>query len=191
MREKIASFLKKNEYFFWMLKYAYIKVLGMTQYIMSDEQYLKIQYKLRTKKKLNLMEPKTFNEKMQYFKLHCHDPIFHTLSDKYEVRKYVEEKIGSMYLNRVFGVYDSVNEINFDNLANRFVMKLTNGSGYNYICTDKNEQEIRQIKRLFSLWIKTDCYILGREWIYKNVKNRKYEEFIIYLEEKNFKIIKE
>ncbi|QTE74989.1 glycosyl transferase [Clostridiales bacterium FE2010] len=172
MRDKLITIIKKNDYLFWVIKYIRLKCLMLFGKFISDETFLRMQYKQRTGKKLNLDPPVLYNEKMQYFKLHCHEDIYHTLSDKYEVRDWVEGKLGSAYLTKIYGIYESVEEIPFDQLPDRFVLKLTNGSGFNYICEQKNEKEIRKIKRRFHMWLKLDFYMLGREWIYKGIKNR-------------------
>ncbi|MGN0243019.1 MAG: ATP-grasp fold amidoligase family protein [Lachnospiraceae bacterium] len=121
---------------------------------------------------MNLEKPELYNEKVQYAKLYCRDERLKKLVDKYEVRDYVREIIGKEYLTQIYGVYSSVDEIPFDNLPEKFVMKLTNGSGYNYICTKKTKKEIRKIKGRFKKWLKVDFYMLGREWAYKDVDNR-------------------
>ena len=92
--------------------------------------------------------------------------------DKAAVREYVADRIGEQYLTCAYGVYDAVDEIFFEDLPDRFVLKLTNGSGFNYICKHKTDKEIKRIKRLFRQWLKIDFFMLGREWAYKDVKNR-------------------
>ena len=172
MRKQIIKLIKKNDYLFWVVKYIRLRLIMLFGKLINDERYIRIQYRLRTGKKLKLDPPILFNEKMQYFKLHCHDAIYHTLSDKNEVRDWVAGKIGSEYLIKTYGTYNTVEEIPFEELPDRFVLKLTNGSGFNYICTQKTDQEIRKIKRRFRMWLKLDFYMLGREWVYKGIKNR-------------------
>ena len=138
----------------------------------SDENYIKKQYKQRTGRKLNLEDPQLYNEKVQYAKLNFRDARLKKLVDKYEVREYVSETIGEKYLTKLYGVYNSVDEIPFADLPDEFVMKLTNGSGYNYICCKKTNKDIKKIKTRFKKWLKVDFYILGREWAYKDVPNR-------------------
>ena len=172
MRDRIISIIKKNDYLFWVIKYIRLRFLMLIGKLINDECYTKIQYRLRTGKKLNLHPPILYNEKMQYFKLYCHDEQYHDLSDKCEVRKWVEDRIGAEHLTKIYGVYETLEEIPFDTLPDRFVMKLTNGSGFNYICTQKTDEEIRKIKRRFHMWLKLDFYMLAREWIYKGIRNR-------------------
>ena len=140
--------------------------------MIPDKLYITLQYRLRLGKKLNLKKPTLFNEKIQYAKLYYRNPNLKKLVDKYEVRGFVREKIGDKYLTKLYGVYDSVNEIPFEELPDKFVMKLTNGSSYNYICKKKDENTKKEIEYRFKKWMSVDFYMLGREWAYKNVKNR-------------------
>src|SRR5699024_6305337 len=97
------------------------------------DSYLKMIYKIRTREKLNLKNPKKYTEKMQYAKLHLNTPLKTKLSDKYLVRNWVEEKIGSEYLIPLLGVWDNFSEINFNQLPDQFVLKTNHGSGTNII----------------------------------------------------------
>ena len=172
IRQKLINFIGKNEYLFFLIKYWRIRTLMLFGKLVSDEKYIKRQYKSRTGRKLDLENPKLYNEKVQYAKLYCRDARLKKLVDKYEVRDYVANTIGEKYLTKLHGVYSSVEEIQFDKLPEKFVMKLTNGSGYNYICSGKTKQDEKRIKTRFKKWLKVDFYMLGREWAYKDVPNR-------------------
>ncbi len=179
LREHIIGILSKNDYLFFIVKYWRIRALMLFGKGISDEKYIIRQYKSRTGKVLNLNSPELYNEKVQYAKLYYRDPKLNSLVDKYEARDYVKKTIGEKYLTKLYGVYNSIEEVPFDELPDKFVMKLTNGSGYNYLCLNKNNKEIRKIKRRFKKWMKVDFYMLGREWAYKDVKNRIIcEEFL-------------
>ena len=179
IREEIIKILGKSEYLFFIIKYWRLRVLMLMGRFISDEKYIKRQYKSRTGKNLNLDLPELYNEKVQYAKLFYHNASLKQLVDKYEVRSYVEKTIGEKYLTKLYGVYDSVEDILFENMPNKFVMKLTNGSGYNFICEHKTDKIIKKIKNRFKKWIKVDFYMLGREWAYKDVRNRIIcEEFL-------------
>lgn len=104
---------------------------------MSDEKYLKWVYYLRTGKYLNLEHPKTFNEKIQWLKLHNTSDECTRSVDKYEVRQLIAEKIGEKYLIPMLGCWDSFDEIDFDKLPNQFVLKCTHDSGSVGICRNK------------------------------------------------------
>lgn len=172
MRDRIINIIKKNDYLFFIIKYWRLKFLMLFGKMIDDETYIKKQYRSRTKKILNLDNPQLYNEKVQHYKLNYRDGRLKQLVDKYAVREYVGRTVGDKYLTKLYGVYDSVDDIRFDDLPDRFVMKLTNGSGYNYICKCKTEKEVKKIKRRFKKWMKLDFYMLGREWAYKDVTNR-------------------
>lgn len=171
-REKAISLIQKNDYLFFIIKYWRLRFLMLAGKLISDENYIRMQYKSRTGKDLHLDPPVLYNEKVQYAKLFYHDQRLKQLVDKYAVREYVSETIGAQYLAKLYGVYNSVEEIPFDKLPDKFVMKLTNGSGYNIICQQKTEKIVRKMKTRFRKWLKVDFYMLGREWAYKDVKNR-------------------
>ena len=169
---KIKDLIKKWDWLGYNLKLLNIKINCLTSKFMTDEAFVRKQYKRRTGNKLNLEDPQTFNEKLQWLKLNYHNEILHTCVDKYEVRKFVRDKISDDILVKNYGLYDKVEDIDFEKLPNKFIIKLTNGSSFNYICKNKNKKEIRKIKRRFKKWIKIDYYLYGREWAYKGVRNR-------------------
>lgn len=139
---------------------------------MDDEKYLRIIYKARLHKKLNLDNPKTFNEKLQWLKLHDRNPLYSQLVDKYEVRKYIAEKIGEEYLIPLLGVWEKFDEIDFEKLPNQFVLKCTHDSGGLVICRDKSKLDIRSARKKINKCLKRNYYWATREWPYKNVKPR-------------------
>ena len=137
---------------------------------MPDKTYLKIKYRLKIGKKLNLKNPKTFNEKLQWLKLNDRKPIYTKLVDKYEVRKYIQEKIGEEYLIPLIDVYNNVEEINFEKLPNQFVLKCTHDSGGIVICKDKSKLDIEKTKKKLKNAFKRNYFYWGREWVYKDIK---------------------
>lgn len=96
---------------------------------MPDEMYLKMIYRIRTGKKLNLNNPKTFNEKLQWLKLYVDNVKASVMVDKYLVRKYIANKLGEAYLIPLLGVYDRAEEIDVNRLPKEFVIKCTHDSG--------------------------------------------------------------
>jgi len=140
--------------------------------IIPDSLYLKLKYRLIFGKNLDLKKPKTFNEKLQWLKLHDRNPLYIQLVDKYEVRKYIEKVLGKEYLIPLLGVYDSFDEINFDALPNEFVLKPTHTSGDIFICKDKSKIDFMKLKKEVNRWLKREYYWLHREWPYKNIKPR-------------------
>ncbi|MFW6015996.1 MAG: ATP-grasp fold amidoligase family protein [bacterium] len=140
--------------------------------LVSDKIYLKIIYRLKTRKKLNLNNPETFNEKLQWLKLYDRNPEYTKLVDKYEVRKYIANTIGEKYLIPLIGVWDKFEDIDFSTLPNQFVLKCTHDSGGIVICKDKSTFDIDAARQKINKSLKRNYYYHGREWPYKNVKPR-------------------
>ncbi len=140
--------------------------------IIPDKMYIRMQYFKHFHRFPSLKNPKTFNEKLQWLKLYDRRPEYTMMADKYEVRKYIAEKIGEEYLIPIFGVWDSVEEINFKSLPNQFVLKCTHDSGSVIICTDKSNFNIEETKIRLSKAMKKNAFYYGREWPYKNIKPR-------------------
>ena len=138
--------------------------------IIPDKLFLKIKYKLRIGKKLDLENPKTFNEKLQWLKLYDRNPTYTNLVDKYEVRKYVAKTIGEEYLIPLIGVWDKFDDIDFNKLPDQFVLKPNHTSGDVFICKDKSKIDIFKLKKIINKWLKREYYWLHREWPYKNIK---------------------
>lgn len=146
------------------------------QYIgrfISDELLLKIRFKTYIGKKLNLKNPTTFNEKLQWLKIHNRKPEYTDMVDKYKVRKYVAETIGEEYLIPLLGVWDKPEDIEFDSLPNQFVLKCNHNSGTGLcICKDKNTLDIDAVRKSLKKALKENYYYQNREWPYKNVKRK-------------------
>lgn len=140
--------------------------------LLSDKNYLKIKYRLEMGKKLNLDNPQTFNEKLQWLKLYDRKEIYTTMVDKYEAKKYVADIIGEEYIIPTLGIYDKFDDIDFDSLPSQFVMKCTHDSGGIVICKDKNIFDKEQAKKKINKHLKRNFYKNFREWPYKNVKPR-------------------
>lgn len=140
--------------------------------LLSDEKYLKIVYFLRTGKHLNLEHPKTFNEKIQWLKLHNTSDECTRSVDKYEVRQLIADKIGEEYLIPILGCWNRFEEIDFNQLPNQFVLKCTHDSGSVVICKDKSAFDIRSAKVKLEKAMKHNFFWTGREYPYKNVKPR-------------------
>lgn len=153
----------------------FVKVLK----ILPDSQYLRLKYFIRTKKFLHLKNPKTFNEKLQWLKLNNRKDIYTTMVDKYGVREYVTQKIGEGYLIPLLGVWDSFDEIDFEKLPNKFVLKCTHDSGGLVFCNDKSNFDIDAARKKIIPTLSKNYFWYSREWPYKNVKPRIIaEEFI-------------
>ena len=146
---------------------------------MSDEKYLKLCFKAYMGYDLDLDNPKSFNEKLQWLKLHNRNPLYTKLVDKYEVKPWVEQRIGAEHIVKTLGVWDSFGDIDFDKLPNRFVLKCTHDSGGLAICRDRATFDLAAARKKIEKSLKRNYYWQGREWPYKNVKARIIaEEFL-------------
>lgn len=139
---------------------------------MDDEQYLKIAFYARMHKKLDLNNPQTFSEKIQWLKLYDRKPEYTMMVDKYEAKKYVAGKIGEEYIIPTLGVWDSFDEIDFTSLPEQFVLKCTHDSGGLVICTDKSKLDIDGARKKINASMRHNYFWGMREWPYKNIKPR-------------------
>ncbi len=135
-----------------------------------DFIFLHYKYYCFFRKRLNLKNPQTFSEKLQWLKLYDRNPLYTTLVDKYAVKKYVADKIGDQYIIPTLGVWSKFEDIDFDKLPNKFVLKTTHDSGGVVICKDKNRFNRHIAKEKINNSLKNNFYYKGREWPYKNVK---------------------
>ena len=139
---------------------------------LSDELFLKLRFKSELGYKLNLDNPKTFNEKLQWLKLHDRNPNYGKMVDKYEVRKYISETLGEDLSIPLLGVYDKFEDIDFNKLPNQFVIKCTHDSGGLVICKNKDKLDYKKAKKKIEKSLKRNYFYPGREWPYKNLKPR-------------------
>lgn len=137
---------------------------------LKDETFLKYRYKIEMNQQLDLENPKTFNEKLQWLKIHDRNPLYTKLVDKYAVRLYITERIGEKYLIPLYGIYDSFDEIDFSKLPNQFVIKCNHDSGGVIVCKNKAELNKKLAKQKINKSLNKNYYYSGREWPYKNVK---------------------
>lgn len=145
--------------------------LNISKFI-RDDIYLKILYRACTNKKLNLKNPKTFNEKIQWLKLYDRREEYTKMVDKYEVRKYIENKLGKEYLIPLIGVYNSFDDIKFEQLPKQFILKCTHDSGGVIICKNKDTLNWEEVRLKITDSLSKNYFYGGREWPYKNVKPR-------------------
>ena len=170
----MSNFIKQVNRFITNPKarFVFLNSLGLYNR-MSDEKFLKKAFKVIMNQKLNLDNPQTFNEKLQWLKLYNRKPEYTMMVDKYKVREYVAEQLGEEYLIPLLGVWDDPDEIDFDALPNQFVLKCNHNSGLGmYICNDKSKLNIRQVKKELCKGLKQDYYLTYREWPYKNVPRK-------------------
>lgn len=152
--------------------------------LIPDKPYLKLKFRLVMGSWPNLNNPQTFNEKLQWLKLYNRCPQYTLMVDKVKVKKYVAEILGEEYVIPTLGVWDNPNDIDFDALPNRFVLKCNHNSGTGMcICKEKSKLNIPRVKAELRKGLKENYYLHGREWPYKNVPRKILaEEFI---EDKN------
>lgn len=144
--------------------------------IITDETYLKIMFQKSLHKKLNLEMPLTFNEKMQWLKLYDRKPLYTDMVDKLKAKEYVAEKIGRNYIIPTLKVWNSPDEIKFNDLPNQFVIKCNHNSGGLYICRDKDKLNEQAVVKGIRKGYKQNYYYSCREWPYKNVFRKIFAE---------------
>lgn len=139
---------------------------GRIRFHLPESMYLKITYFERTGQRLNLRNPVTFNDKINWLKLNYRPELYVQLADKYRVRDYVTQRIGQKYLIPLLGVYNNADEIEPATLPDQFVLKPNHGSGWVIRCTDKATLNWADARRKLTQWLATDHTIMGKEWQY-------------------------
>lgn len=153
-----------------------LKILRLLCFV-PDKVMIKLQYWIKTGRKLELKNPKRFSEKLQWYKLYYKNPVMIQCVDKYDVREYVKSKGLKEILIPCLGVYDSVEDIKWDELPNQFVLKDTLGGGgiYVIIVKDKTNTDLGEIKRKLAEWTSVNSQVRdgGREWPYYSGKKHR------------------
>ena len=139
---------------------------------LSDETYIKIAYRMSFGRSIDLKNPKAFTEKLNWYKLYYHNELMKRCADKYDVRDYVIKKVGRKYLNDCFGVWNNIDSINFDCLPNQFVLKPTNGSGDVFICKNKRNLNINNLKKVLYKNKNIHFSRVTKEWAYYDLPFR-------------------
>lgn len=179
--------IKKNPWILWIWNEKR-RIEGNKKYKkISDKEFVEEFYKDTFGKELDLENPVTFNEKLNWLKLYGKNPNATKCADKYEVREYIKNKGYEHILNELIGVYEDVNEINVEELPEKCVLKATHGSGWNLIVKDKNKIKWTPWKLIMKSWLKQNFYYYGREWVYKEMKPRIICEK--YLEDSNNELL--
>lgn len=151
--------------------YRTMRKLGIFDLI-PDEPYLKLMYRLKMGKPLNLDNPTSYNEKMQWLKLYNRKPEYTQMVDKYTAKAFIAEKVGAEYTIPLLGVWDRFQDIDFSALPERFVLKTTHDSGGVCICRCRKAFDPAAAKEKLEKSLAADYYKLYREWPYKNVVHR-------------------
>lgn len=187
LKETLPQFLLEP------LKRAYGDIHYAAMHVVPEKWYLKRQFKKRVGYPLNLDNPQTFNEKLQWLKLHDRNPLYTKMVDKYDVKKYVADIIGEEYIIPTLGVWNHFDEIDFDQLPEQFVLKCTHDSGSIVICKDKKALDKKEARKKLERGLRYNYFYVGTfEWPYKNVKPRIIaEKFLVdesLVELKDYKI---
>lgn len=156
-----------------ILKNPYVLFAYATKFFdfrfLSDKKYIKWMFRGMMGKPLNLNNPQTYNEKLQWLKLYDRKPEYTIMADKYAVRDIIRTKIGEEYLIPLIGVWNSAEEIDFDSLPNQFVLKCTHDSKSVIICKNKKTFDIEAAKEKLTKAMKRNYFYEGRQWSYKNI----------------------
>lgn len=166
LRRKLNTMLHTPRIF--MKKFAHSPLFGL----LPDELALKIQFKNVFLRDLDLKDPKTFNEKLQWLKLYDRKPEYTTMVDKYAAKQYAAAIIGDEHIIPTLGVWDRFEDIDFDDLPDQFVLKCTHGSGDVVICKDKSSFDREAARKKITKALRTDYYKISREWPYKDVQRK-------------------
>lgn len=140
--------------------------------LLSDRTHVKLKYRFSMGHSLNLKNPQTYTEKLNWLKLYDHDPRYPGIVDKWAVMDFVKARIGEKYCVKKYGVWEHFEDIDFDALPNQFVLKCTHDSGGIAICRDKATFDREAAQKKLKASLKTNYYWLNREWPYKEVKPR-------------------
>lgn len=155
-----------------------MKALGFV----PDSLMLRLQYRMKLSRYPNFKAPRRFTEKIQLYKMHYRNPDLGRIVDKYEVRNYLSEKGAGVAFPQLYGVFDRAEDIDFDALPRRFVIKTTDGGGGDniVICRDKNELDIPAVRKKINSWLNKKNANAGREWAYTRIAKSRIvvEEFL-------------
>ena len=152
-----------------------LKLINLLRFI-PTKPYLKMVYRIKAGKKLNLKNPVTFCDKQNWLKVNDIHPEYTQLVDKIGVRDYIKENFGEEYLFPIHGVWEDFDDINFDSLPDKFVLKCNHDSGSVKVITDKSKINKAELKEFFDTRLKMNSYVFGREYPYKDVKPLIYAE---------------
>ena len=147
-------------------------ILNHTYKWWPDTLWLECLYRSKLHRKLNLKNPQRFTEKLNWLKLHDHNPLYTRLVDKYEVKHYIAERLGEQMVIPSYGVWEHFDDIDFVKLPNQFVLKCTHDSGRFCICRDKTTFDMVGARQKLETSLKNNFFWWTREWPYKNVKPR-------------------
>lgn len=191
-KNNVFKYLKEGTFFNHLKSRYQYRSLMKNGYKYDDREYLIKLGEIKLGYKINLENPKNFNEKLNWIKLSDRKDIYTIMSDKYRMKEYVSSKLSggeTLYVVPLIGVWDKAEDIDFDKLPNKFVLKCNHNSGKGmYICKDKSKltsKDIKVIRKNLNEGLKQDYYLTAREWPYKNIQRKIIAEE--FLEENNRK----
>lgn len=164
---KIKKILSNKNYLFGGI------VKKLSPFIKNDRTYLSLRYKALFGHKLNWENPQSFSEKMQWLKVYNRKPHYTIMADKIKAKDWVADKIGSEYIIPTLGTWERAEDVDFDILPDKFVIKCNHNSGTGmYICTDKNNMDVEKVRNGLAKGLKENYYLSEREWPYKDIPRR-------------------
>lgn len=147
-----------------------LKIVKKAFQLLPDKVFIDLQYKSLMKKKMNWSDPTTFNEKLQWLKIHDRKPEYTIYADKYAVRRFISGSIGEEYLVKLYGAWDNAEDIDFDSLPDQFVIKANHDSGSVIVCRDKSRLDKNETRGKMREALTHNNYFYGRDWPYKDIK---------------------
>ena len=155
-------------------RYILLDIFNLFSPLLSDKGFLKLRFRIIMGRKLDLISPRAYNDKLQWLKLYDRRPIYTTFVDKYAVKNYVAEIIGEEHIIPTLKVWDSVADLDLSDLPSSFVLKTTHDGDSKgvIICKDKSKIDLEAVRSRLRKNLKTNYYRFGREWPYKNVVPR-------------------
>ena len=148
--------------------YDYAAGMGLTNWV-PDEIHLKLMYRAAIGSWPDMKCPNTFNEKLQWLKLHDRNPLYTILADKYRVKEWVAERIGAEHVAKTYGVWEKAEDVDISGLPERFVLKTNHDCGGVIICHNRDTFDIDMAKRTLDKHLNSNYYWRKREWAYKDI----------------------
>lgn len=174
----MSSILKLLRYIFFDQSKLLNSIIIRCGFLFSDKLYLSLIYRCQMGRWINWLNPRLYQEKIQWLKIHDRKDIYTTMVDKVEAKKHISTIVGEQYIIPTLGVWDSFEEIDFNSLPNQFVLKTNNGGGGGgvVVCTDKDKLDKQKTKKILNNALKLSIYKQLREWPYKNIKPKIFAE---------------
>ena len=161
---KIINYIRNPKVFFNVL------LTHLAPLIKKDDIFIKLSWMISMDYPLDLKNPKTYNEKLQWLKLYYRKPEFTMMVDKVKVKEYVASVLGDEFIIPTIGVWDDPDKIDFDKFPEKFVLKCNHNSGKGmFICHDKSKMNVENVKSELRKGLSENYYLINREWPYKNV----------------------